>query len=286
MSKEWKNYDNFVQKSYSWKFQRKKSLKKLFQKCFQSKIFANNLFLGKQLGTALLFYILSLSIAKLQKNKNRILCFSNRAQCWILLKKELNSIVDCSIANKLSLYHQKTWYRKIFVVNKKKDYLWVFLSLIKISILAQNFFKKISLIKIDFYSNNILRLENFLTKIYYWKTNDQKKKSKMAVFIKNKNILNFFLSFYFYVKSFFKTIIIYSSLLSFHNFFIFIENIFIYVFFIFLKNFNSLEKENQNLLIFISTFYSIKTFYLSNENITFFKHIKLNKVLKKKINLK
>lgn len=58
----------------------------------------------------------------IDKIVERSLNFSNRAQCLIFLDYKSRSLTECIGALKLQLKHNKSWYRKIFVRKRIKDY--------------------------------------------------------------------------------------------------------------------------------------------------------------------
>nr|UXY87099.1 hypothetical protein 1634Bnrm1_p059 [Cryptomonas sp.] len=188
MSREWKKYTNFKEIYFFQKiFKVKYTYEFIIQKSIFFKKIANYSFKIKDYYSALVFFSLALSNIKFLKYKDRSLYFSNRGQCWISLDVLVNSIIDCSFANKLAIYCQKSWYRKIFAYNRTKDCLGSFFCLIKISILVENRIKKIIFFQLEQYCNDITKEEKSLLKSSYWRKINKKKpakKSKKIMFVR------------------------------------------------------------------------------------------------------
>jgi hypothetical protein len=274
MSKKWKIIKNFNKSLLKWISKKKKGYK-IYQKCFFSKKIANEFFWNKNYKSAIMFYFLSLSIVGVYVNKNRSLYFSNRAQCWILFQQNISSTIDCSVANKLSLYYQKSWYRRIFVFNKLTNSLEALIGSIKISILAENFFKKIILFKMEFYCISLLKLEKILIKTRHWKETDHKKKrsnlSFVSSLIKLKDLL-IFCQFFIMIKleTILRLIILKISLINVSNFFFLIIICLIMLRFGITNFTNKNPKKTNKSLIILKN----RKFFL-DEKLSFYKHIKL-----------
>ena len=275
MSKKWKTIKNFNKSLLKWISRKKLKCCKIYQKCFFSKKIANDFFWNKNYKSAIMFYFLSLSIVSFYVNKNRSLYFSNRAQCWIFFQQNTSSVIDCSVANKLSLFYQKSWYRRIFVCNKIKNFLGALVGSIRISILAENFLKKIILFKMEFYCSNILKLEKFLIKTRQWKETDQKKKNLTFSFVSTLIKLNDLLTFcqcFIMIKleKILRLITLKISLINLSNFFFLIMVVLIIFRYDLVKFSNKNPKNTNKSLIILKN----PRIFL-DEKLSFYKHIKL-----------
>jgi hypothetical protein len=82
----------------------------------------NHLFKQNDYESAKDLYCIALILIPFNQNLERSLNFSNMAQCLIFLDYKPKSLIECINALKLQLKHDKSWYRKIFVSKKFKDY--------------------------------------------------------------------------------------------------------------------------------------------------------------------
>jgi hypothetical protein len=279
MTKKWKFVKNFNKNLLKWFSRKKKKCYKLLQKCIYSKKSANDFFMKKNYKYAIMFYFLSLSIVSFYVNKNRSLYFSNRAQCWILFQQNISSTIDYSVANKLSVYYQKSWYRRIFVCDKIKDFMGALIGSIKISILAENFFKKIILFKMKFYCIGLLKLEKILMKTRHWRETYQKKKILTFVFFSNliklKDLM-IFCQCYTMIKmeKILKSIILKISLISVSNFFFLIMVCLITFCFNLIKFLKKNQKNINKSLIILKIFIENKGFSF-DEKFSFHTYIEI-----------
>mmetsp|Transcript_28807 Transcript_28807/g.59051 ORF Transcript_28807/g.59051 Transcript_28807/m.59051 type:complete len:316 (+) Transcript_28807:57-1004(+) len=150
-----------------------------------SRKFGNEMFRKKNLYLAIEFYNLSLSIVSLSKKTERSFCFSNRAQCLLGLDRKEYTLTDCSSAIKLVNFHEKSWYRKNFVYNIKKDYIGNFFNFLKMYTLSRFFGKFFIFIRIEPLLKFLTRFERNLSKEKCWKKVQLKKRNRQVFFSEN-----------------------------------------------------------------------------------------------------
>ena len=127
----------------------------------------NHLFKQNNYSSAKDLYSISLVLIPTNRKIDRSLNFSNRAQCLIFLDQKLQSLIDCTSALKLQFKHDKSWYRKIFVIKRFKDHLSCLKIISIVHSLSVKFSRNHACIQNEFYGKNIIRLEMVTLKKKY-----------------------------------------------------------------------------------------------------------------------
>ena len=120
----------------------------------------NHLFKQNNYRCARDLYSISLTLVPVEKILERSLGFSNRAQSLIFLELKNQSITECIGALKLQPKHDKSWYRKIFVSKRFKDYLSCLKIILIVYSLSVKFTRNHSCTQSEIYCKNIIRLGN------------------------------------------------------------------------------------------------------------------------------
>jgi hypothetical protein len=206
------------------------------------------------------------------KLKDRLFYLLNKIQKWITYQKNGNLIKNFYKINMFLLYFQNFIFKTYIFYKKNKNLLEKSLFLFEIFRILKNCFKKINLLKTDFYIFNMLILENFL----FYKSflyENKNKKIFFPLFIIDSNIISsHFINFYPFFKRNFKECFI-SKLLKINLFLVFKILDFLILFLNQYKlNFNifiSRKRCDSIRLLFIKIFLKNKiTFY--DENFTFY----------------
>ncbi len=153
------------------KFFRKFEIRKIKLKIVEKRIIICNLFKNlKEIGNLLFkqneyklaieMYTIALILAPFDKTLERSLNLSNRAQCLIFLDCKIESLIECISALKLQPKHDKSWYRKILVSKKFKDYISCLKIILNVHSLLVKFVRNHTCVQNEFYGKNIIRLGN------------------------------------------------------------------------------------------------------------------------------
>lgn len=163
-------------KNSIWTFFFKKTIKdrkklNIQLKIKEKKISIDNLFKNlKEIGNFLFkqnkykfaidMYTIALILVPFDKVLDRSLNFSNRAQCLIFLDNKIKSLMECIGALKLHSKHDKSWYRKILVSKRFKDYISCSKIILNVQSLSVKFIRNHTCVQNEFYGKNIIRLGN------------------------------------------------------------------------------------------------------------------------------
>ena len=120
----------------------------------------NLLFKQNEYKLAKEMYTIALILAPFDKTLERSLNLSNRAQCLIFLDFKIESLIECISALKLQPKHDKSWYRKILVSKRFKDYISCLKIILNVHSLLVKFVRNHSCVQNEFYGKNIIRLGN------------------------------------------------------------------------------------------------------------------------------
>ena len=141
----------------------------------------NHLFKQNDYESAKDLYCIALILIPFNQNLERSLNFSNMAQCLIFLDYKPKSLIECINALKLQLKHDKSWYRKIFVSKKFKDYIACLKIILTVYSLWVKFGTNQPCIQNEFYGKNIIRLGNVSLRKKRWGVNSAIKKKKFKI---------------------------------------------------------------------------------------------------------
>ena len=148
----------------------------------------NFLFKQNKYKFAIDMYTIALILVPFDKILDRSLNFSNRAQCLIFLDNKIKSLMECIGALKLHPKHDKSWYRKILVSKRFKDYVSCSKIILNVQSLSVKFIRNHTCVQNEFYGKNIIRLGNVSLK---------KKRGFNRVFVgKNFQLKPFTLDFF------------------------------------------------------------------------------------------
>jgi hypothetical protein len=120
----------------------------------------NLLFKHNEYKLAIEMYTIALILAPFDKTLERSLNLSNRAQCLIFLDFKIESLIECISALKLQPKHDKSWYRKILVSKRFKDYISCLKIILNVHSLLVKFLKNHTCVQNEIYGKNIIRLGN------------------------------------------------------------------------------------------------------------------------------
>ena len=120
----------------------------------------NLLFKQNEYKLAIEMYTIALILAPFDKTLERSLNLSNRAQCLIFLDFKIESLIECISALKLQPKHDKSWYRKILVSKRFKDYISCLKIILNVHSLLVKFLKNHTCVQNEIYGKNIIRLGN------------------------------------------------------------------------------------------------------------------------------
>ena len=120
----------------------------------------NLLFKQNEYKLAIEMYTIALILAPFDKTLERSLNLSNRAQCLIFLDFKIESLIECISALKLQPKHDKSWYRKILVSKRFKDYISCLKIILNVHSLLVKFLKNHTCVQNEIYGKTIIRLGN------------------------------------------------------------------------------------------------------------------------------
>ena len=135
--------------------------KKIIFNLFKNlKEIGNLLFKQNEYKLAIEMYTVALIVAPFDKTLERSLNLSNRAQCLIFLDCKIESLIECISALKLQPKHDKSWYRKILVSKRFKDYISCLKIILNVHSLLVKFVRNHTCVQNELYGKNIIRLGN------------------------------------------------------------------------------------------------------------------------------
>ena len=134
----------------------------------------NFLFKQNKYKSAIDMYTIALILVPFNRALDRSLNFSNRAQCLIFLDNKIKSLMECISALKLQPKHDKSWYRKILVSKRFKDYISCSKIILNVQTLSVKFMRNHTCVQNEFYGKNVIRLGNVSLK---------KKRGSFRVFV-------------------------------------------------------------------------------------------------------